>query len=72
MLNPLIDNEDAAPPPNTLFPNITADIPQVEEEVDIQQPPPPQPTKEWTEHVYTFQDLQTQANLCNWIGEIKK
>ena len=35
MLNPLIDNEDAVPPSNTLFSNITEDVPQVEEEVDI-------------------------------------
>ena len=65
MLNPLVDNDDAAPPPESLFPNITGDPPQVDEEVDTKQPPLPPPAKEWTEMVYTFQDLQTQANLCN-------
>ena len=56
MLNPL-NNEDAALAPANLFLDITADMPQVDEEEDTKQPPPPHPPKEWTEHVYTFQDL---------------
>ena len=48
MLNPLINNADAAPTPANLFPDLPADMPQVEEEEDAKQPPPPQPPKEWT------------------------
>ena len=65
MLNPLVDKDDAAPPPESLFTNITTDSPQVEEEADTKRPPLPLPAREWTETVYTFQDLQTQANLYN-------
>ena len=71
MLNPLINNADAAPTPSTLFPDLPIEMPHVEEEEDAKQPPPPEPPKKWIEHVYTFQDLQTQANLCNWIGDAK-
>ena len=57
MLNPLIDKEDAAPAPANLFPDVTLDMPQVDEEEEARQPPPPQPPKEWTKSIYTFQDL---------------
>ena len=72
MLNPLIDNEDAAPALATLFPEVTPNMRQVDEEEEAKQPPPPPPPKEWTKNVYTFQDLQTQANLYNWTGEMQK
>ena len=44
----------------------------MDEEEDPTPSKVPPPPKEWTDQVYTFQDLQTQANLCNWTGEIKK
>ena len=44
----------------------------MEEEEDAKQTRPPEPPKKWTKHVYTFQDLQTKANLCTWIGEMQK
>ena len=72
MLQPLIHNTDAAQAPNNLFPNTISDMPQGEEEEDKQHKPPPVPAKEWTEMVYTFQDLQTQANLCTWTGALQK
>ena len=73
MLNPLIDNQDATPTMATLFPEVTTDMPQVdEEEEETQHHPPPAPTKEWIETIYTFQDVQSQANLCTWIGELQK
>ena len=72
MLNPLIDNMDVAPAPSTLFPDLSVEMVHVEEEEDAKQTRPPEPPKEWIEHVYTFQDLQTQANLCTWIGEMQK
>ena len=41
-------------------------------DADAKQMPPPAPSKEWIENVYTFQDLQTQVNLCTWTGEMQK
>ena len=71
MLQPLVHNTDAAPAPTNLFSDNISDMPQVEEEEDQQHKPPPKPAKEWTEAVYTFQDVQTQANLCTWTGALK-
>ena len=64
MLNPLVSNSDVAPAPAMLIPDLPTEMPQVEEEEDAKPSKTPEPPKEWTEHVYTFQDLQTQANLC--------
>ena len=72
MLNPLVNNSDTAPAPATLIPDLQADMPQVEEEDEAKPSRMPEPPKEWIEHVYTFQDLQTQANLCTWTGEMQK
>ena len=72
MLQPLVHNTDAAPAPKNLFSDNISDMPQVEEEEDQQHQPPPKPAKEWTEAVYTFQDVQTQANLCTWTGAMQK
>ena len=54
MLDPLINNMDAALAPATLFLDLPVEVPQVEEEEDAKQMPPPTPPKEWTENVYTF------------------
>ena len=59
MLQPLVHNTDAVPVPNILFPDTTSEVPQTEEEEDKQHKPPPALAKEWTEMVYTFQDVQT-------------
>ena len=72
MLNPLVSNQDAAPPPEGLLPDDKSEIPHADEEEEAPQPLPPSPPKEWTESVYTFQDLQTQAHLCNWTGALQK
>ena len=65
ILNPLVNNSDAALAPTTLIPDLQANMPQVEEEEEARPSRAQEPPKEWTEHIYTFQDLQTQANLCN-------
>ena len=70
MLNPLVSSSDAAPAPAMLIPDLPTEMPQVEEEEDAKPSRTLEPPKEWTEHVYTFQDLQTQANLCTWTGEM--
>ena len=72
MLNPLVSNYEAAPPPEGLVQHDISEMPQTDEEEEATQPPPPPPPKEWTESVYTFQDLQTQAHLCNWTGALQK
>ena len=54
MLNPLVNNLDAAPAPAMLIPDLQADMPQVEEEEEAKPSRTPEPPKEWTEHVYTF------------------
>ena len=72
MLNPLVSNDDATPPLEGLFPDTISKMPHMDEEEEAKQPPPPPPPKEWTENVYTFQDLQTQVNLCNSTGEMQK
>lgn len=72
MLNPLVSNFEAAPPPEGLDQQDIPEMPTADEEEEAPQPPPPPPPKEWTESVYTFQDLQTQAHLCNWTGALQK
>ena len=64
MLQPLVHNTDVALALG-IFPDTISEMPQVDEEEEAKQPPPPLPPKEWTQNVYTFQDLQTQANLYN-------
>ena len=70
VLNLLVNNKDAALTPTTLFLDIPTEIPNDADEDNAQQKPPPVPPKEWTKIVYTFQDVQTQANLCTWTGEM--
>lgn len=73
MLKLLVNNIEANPAAATLFPEQQADFLAEADEDDTAtpQPPPPLP-KEWMETVYTFQDLQSQAELCTWIGELQK
>ena len=66
MLQPLVHNTDAMPAPG-IFPDTISEMLQVDEEEEAKQPPPPPPPKQRTENVYTFQDLQTQANV--WTAD---
>ena len=54
MLNPLVNNSDAALAPAMLVPDLQADMPQVEEEEEATPSKAPEPPKEWTEHVYIY------------------
>ena len=56
MLNPLVNNTDAAPALTFLFIDIPVETLKEakEDEDDTQQRLPPAPTKEWMETVYTF------------------
>ena len=70
MLQLLVTNTDAMPAPTILFLDLQTELPSVAKEDEAHHKPHPVATKEWMEAVYTFQDVQTQANLCTWIGEM--